>query len=106
VLTELGSDADAGLTTEEAQRRTARHGANEIASEPPTPAWRVFLAQFQNVLIALLLLAGAISLLLWFHEQETALPYDAMVIFAIVLFNGILGYLQESKAEHSVAAPW
>ncbi|MBK9470757.1 MAG: cation-translocating P-type ATPase [bacterium] len=104
VLTELGSDAARGLSTEEALLRAAKYGANEIASEPPTPAWRRFLAQFRNVLILLLITAGAISLALWFHERDTALPYDALVIFAIVLFNGILGYVQESRAERSVAA--
>ena len=104
VLTELGSDGVRGLTTEEARRRGAKHGANEIDTEPPTPAWRMFLAQFQNVLIVLLLVAGAISLALWFHERDTVLPYDAIVILAIVLTNGLLGYLQESRAERSVAA--
>ena len=104
MLAELGSDAARGLTTEEALLRAASTGANEIAAEPPIPAWRRFLAQFRNVLIVLLLIAGAISLALWFHERETTLPYDALVIFAIVLFNGILGYVQESRAERSVAA--
>jgi Ca2+-transporting ATPase len=104
VLTELGSDAARGLSTEEALLRAAKYGANEIAAELPVPAWRRFLAQFRSVLILLLITAGAISLALWFHERETTLPYDALVIFAIVLFNGILGYVQESRAERSVAA--
>ncbi|MDO9693203.1 MAG: cation-translocating P-type ATPase [Candidatus Latescibacteria bacterium] len=104
VLLELGSDAVRGLTTEEARRRGAEQGANEIAPEAPTPAWRLFLAQFQSVLIMLLLIAAAISLALWFLERDAAWPYDAIVIFAIVLFNGILGYLQEARAERSVAA--
>ncbi|MBK6735575.1 MAG: hypothetical protein IPG61_16165 [bacterium] len=64
----------------------------------------MFLAKFRNVRILLLITAGAISLALWFHERDTTLTYDALVIFAIVLFNGILGYFQESRAERSVAA--
>jgi len=104
VIAGLGSDATQGLTSEEARRRLAQNGANELQAETPIPAWRKFLAQFQDVLIMLLLIAAAISLLVWLYERDELLPYEALVIFAIVLFNGILGYVQEARAERSVAA--
>jgi Ca2+-transporting ATPase len=62
------------------------------------------VAQFRSVLVLLLLVATAISLALWIHERDTALPYDALAILAIVLLNAALGYVQELRAESAVAA--
>jgi P-type Ca2+ transporter type 2C len=104
VLASLGSDGERGLAEVEARRRFARDGPNELASEPPVPAWRRFLGQFQSVLVLLLLAATAISLALWFVERDAALPYDAIAILAIVLLNATLGYVQEARAEQAVAA--
>ena len=100
----LGADPSRGLTGGEAQARLQRYGPNELESEPPVPAWRRFLAQFQDVLVILLLVATAISFALWLYERDSALPYEALVIFGIVLLNGILGYVQEARAEQAVAA--
>ena len=104
VVAALGSDAAHGLTTEEAQQRLVQYGPNELEAETPIPAWRKFLAQFQGVLIILLLIAAAISLVVWLVERDEALPIESLVIFAIVLLNGILGYVQEAQAERSVTA--
>ncbi|MFV9504666.1 MAG: cation-translocating P-type ATPase [Oscillochloridaceae bacterium umkhey_bin13] len=104
VLIEFESDAINGLATEDVRRRLAEHGPNMLQAEPPTPAWRRFVAQFQNVLIGLLLVAAMTSLALWAYEGAESVPYEALVIFAIVLFNGILGYVQEARADRSVAA--
>src|ERR671933_787790 len=104
VIAELGSDAARGLATEETQSRLARYGPNELAAETPMPAWRKFLVQFQDVLIVLLLIAASISLVMWLIERDEPVPYEALVIFAIVLLNGVLGYVQEARAERSVAA--
>ena len=75
LLAALGTDARRGLTAEEARARLERYGRNELASERPVPAWRKFLAQFQDVLVILLLIATAISMGLWLYERESALPY-------------------------------
>ena len=104
VLAALGSDGARGLAEVEARRRFARDGPNELTAEPPVPAWRRFLAQFQSILVLLLLAATAISLALWFVERETALPYDAIAIVAIVLLNAAMGFVQEARAEQAVAA--
>ena len=104
VIATLGSDATRGLTTEDARSRLAQYGPNELQAEPPIPVWRKFLAQFQDVWGVLLLIAAAISLVVWLIEGHEPVPYEALVIFAIVLFNGILGYVQEARAERSVAA--
>jgi Ca2+-transporting ATPase len=100
----LASDERQGLTDEEARSRLERFGRNELSAEKPVPAWRRFLAQFQDVLVILLLVATAISAGLWVYERDAALPYEALAIFAVVLLNATMGYLQESRAEAAVAA--
>ncbi len=104
VVSTLGSDAQRGLSDEEAARRIGEVGYNELETEPPVPAWRRFLAQFQDTLVILLLIATGVSVVLWFFERESALPYEGIAIFSIVLLNSILGYVQESRAEEAVAA--
>jgi P-type Ca2+ transporter type 2C len=104
VVRALATDARRGLTEEEARARLARHGPNVLASKPPVPAWRRFLAQFGDVLVILLLVATAVSAGLWAAERETALPYEALAILAVVLLNAVMGFLQESRAEAAVAA--
>ncbi len=104
VLASLGSDARRGLSEEEAQARLERYGRNELTGDEPVPAWKKFLAQFQDVLVILLLIATAISAGLWLYERESALPYEAIAIFAVVLLNAVMGYIQESRAEEAVAA--
>jgi Ca2+-transporting ATPase len=104
VVAGLTSDAQRGLSTEEARARLERYGPNELEAERPVPAWRRFLAQFRDTLVILLVIATAISVGLWAYERDSALPYEGIAIFAIVLLNGILGYVQESRAERAVAA--
>ena len=55
-------------------------------------------------LVILLLVATAISAGLWAYERDAALPYEALAIFAIVLLNATMGYVQEARAEAAVAA--
>ena len=104
VVAALASDAARGLSEEEARGRLERYGRNELAGDKPEPAWKKFLAQFKDTLVILLLIATAISALLWLYERESVLPYEAITIFAVVLLNAIMGYVQESRAESAVAA--
>ena len=109
----LGVDPNTGLSQAEAERRLAQYGPNELASAPPVPKWKKFLAQFKDPLVYLLLAATGISLIAWFIEKANAapgaeggeiLPFDAIVIVLILIVNAVLGYIQESKAEEAVEA--
>ncbi len=104
VLAALGTDARHGLTQAESGRRLARYGANELDAATPRPEWRKFLDQFGDVLVLLLIAAAGISAAIWLHERATALPYEAIAIIAIVILNGVMGYIQEARAERAVAA--
>src|SRR5215510_13407550 len=104
VLAALNTDHRLGLSEVEARTRLQKYGPNELMAEKPVPVWRRFLAQFQNVLVVLLLIATAVSAGLWVYERDAALPYEAMAIFAVVLLNAIMGYIQGSRAEQALAA--
>ncbi|MDQ1254033.1 MAG: P-type Ca2+ transporter type [Euryarchaeota archaeon] len=104
VLAAFGTDARTGLSEKEAKERLIRYGKNELIAEKPVPAWRKFLAQFQDVLVILLLIATLISAGLWLYERDTELPYEAIAIFAVVLLNAVMGYVQQARAEEAMAA--
>jgi Ca2+-transporting ATPase len=106
VVAGLGSDVSRGLSQAQALERLERHGPNRLKSAPETPWWERLLEQFRNFLVIILLVATVISMVEWLLQEprETALPYEAIVILAIVVFNAMLGYFQESRAERSVRA--
>jgi Ca2+-transporting ATPase len=106
VVAALGSDAARGLSSDEARRRLVQYGPNRLKSAPETPWWRRLLEQFQSFLVIILLVATVISMAEWLLQdpRETALPYEAIVIMAIVILNALLGFIQESRAERSVRA--
>ena len=93
----LGTHLTTGLTTDEAIRRRSHFGSNQLTPPPPASPWLKFLQQFNQPLLYILLLAGLISLFL----QEWV---DAGVIFAVVVINAVIGYVQEAKAEEAMAA--
>ena len=101
VLQALGADATHGLSSQEAERRLAEHGPNELRG---VATWRRMLAQFQDPLVYLLLAAIAIALGAWAIEGFEGWPLDALVIAAVVLVNGLLGYAQQARAADAVAA--
>ncbi|PTM42751.1 cation-translocating P-type ATPase [Bosea sp. 124] len=104
VAATLGVEPERGLSAMEARARLDHYGRNELTAEAPTPGWRKFLAQFTDMLVMLLIAAALISALQWFLERDSALPYEAIAIIAIVLLNAVMGYLQQARAEQAVAA--
>src|SRR5262245_60442832 len=86
-----------GLASDEAGRRLAAHGPNELQALSTQSAWHTLFAQFQNALILILLSATIISGFLG-HTLE------AVVITIIVLFAVLLGFIQEYRAGRALEA--
>ncbi|GIW86369.1 MAG: calcium-transporting P-type ATPase, PMR1-type [Isosphaeraceae bacterium] len=86
-----------GLRSQQVAMLRDGYGVNALAEAPPIPIWRKFVAQFNDLVIWILIVAAIISGLLgeW--------P-DAIAILAIVLLNGLLGFFQEERAEEALAA--
>jgi len=88
-LTQLQSSLD-GLTNEEAARRLAECGPNELTVAPRISPWRLLLEQFKNGLIVILLVAAALSAFL-------GLGVEAIAIAVIALFNVLLRFIQKYR---------
>jgi magnesium-transporting ATPase (P-type) len=99
-----GTDPARGLTDAEAARRLAAEGPNALRPAPPVPVWRRMLAQFEDPLVYLLLGAVAVAVAAWLVEGRIGWPIDAIAITLIVVLNAGLGFLQQARAEHAVAA--
>ncbi|MFG6160050.1 HAD-IC family P-type ATPase [Halomonas sp. 1390] len=84
-----------GLSEHEARARLGRHGPNRLQQGQGRPAWRRLLAQFNNLLMLILLVAAAASLALG-HAL------DAIAIAGVVLIIALIGFLQEGKAEQAL----
>jgi P-type Ca2+ transporter type 2C len=100
----LGTDLERGLGSEEAARRFAEDGPNEVRAAQRSSVWYRLLSQFQDPLIYLLLTAILVATIAWFIEGLIGWPVDAIVIAIIVVLNAVLGFVQEAKAENAVAA--
>jgi P-type Ca2+ transporter type 2C len=91
VLKKLGS-SEAGLTEDEVQKRFAKYGKNILRKYKTKNKFMIFLSQLNSLLVYILILAVVISALIG-HIV------DAVVIGAIIILNGIIGFIQEYKAE-------
>lgn len=89
--------SDRGLAAAEAARRLGTYGTNELKESRTIDPWRLFLGQFQSLIVWILIVAGVIAGLLgeWI---------DAGAILAIVVLNAIIGFYQEFNAEKAIAA--
>jgi Ca2+-transporting ATPase len=79
-----------GLSEKEAEKRLHKFGLNKLPEEKPIPKIKIFFGQFKSPLIYILFIAGLITLVL----QDWT---DAVVIFAAVFLNSLVGYFQENK---------
>jgi Ca2+-transporting ATPase len=93
----LEADPRAGLTDDVAAERLAAHGPNELVERAGRPTWRLFLDQFTSPMILVLIGAAVVTALIG-HTKDT------IVILAIVVFNGIVGFVQEYRAEEAMEA--
>lgn len=86
---------DTGLTSQEVAQRKEKYGVNEIIGEKPKNAFMIFLEQFKDLLVIILIIAGIISAIS--GELESTL-----VIFVVITINAILGTIQTIKAQKSL----
>lgn len=86
-----------GLTAEEAQKRLAQYGLNEIKEAEQVSPLKIFLSQFNSLIVWILITAMAISAML---GEVT----DAIVIGVILVANAVIGFVQEYKAERAIEA--
>ncbi|MES2756015.1 MAG: HAD-IC family P-type ATPase [Pseudomonadota bacterium] len=93
----LGSDAQAGLSSQDVARRIGEHGQNALPEPSQRSLLIVLLRQFQSPLIYILFIAAALA-------AATAHWGDAAVILGVVLANALIGTFQEGRAERSMAA--
>ncbi len=98
----LKSDRQAGLTTQEAAKRLEQYGPNELEEAPGRSTLAIIWDQFKNIMLLMLILVAIVSAALDLRAGQ--FPKDAIAISAIVILNGILGYVQESRAEKALAA--
>ena len=91
-----------GLTTADSARRLADTGPNRIELAAGRSNLQILWDQFSNVMLIMLLAVAAVSAAVSVHQQE--FPKDAIAILVIVVLNGLLGYLQESKAQQALLA--
>jgi Ca2+-transporting ATPase len=97
VIDRWHSDARRGLSAEDAKQRLEEYGPNRLEEEGGIPAWRQFASQFSGFIILVLIGAAIVSGIL----QEWM---DAIAILVIVILNGILGFVQEYRAERALEA--
>jgi Ca2+-transporting ATPase len=95
ITKELDVNLEVGLSSEEAHRRLELHGSNELISGEKIPPYKMFLLQFKDFIVFLLLGATIVSLI--FGEY-----IEALIILVIVLLNGVLGFIQEFRAEEAL----
>jgi Ca2+-transporting ATPase len=96
-LTEMKSNAQTGLTEAEASQRLERFGRNTLPKGESASVFTIFLSQFKNLLVIVLIVAAVLSFVLGDIE-------DAIVILIIVILNAALGTYQEYQAEKALEA--
>jgi Ca2+-transporting ATPase len=97
VVKELNTDPHKGLTEGEVKSRLEKYGYNELKREEKISPFTLFVNQFKNILIIILLIATVLSALV-------GEPFDAALILVIVAFCAVLGFIQEYRAERALEA--
>lgn len=107
----LQSDRQVGLTSAQVEERQQQYGLNELQETGGRSAWAILFDQFKNIMLVMLIAVAIISGVLDFLDWQAGelktgdVPFkDTVAILAIVILNGVLGYVQESRAEKALAA--
>ena len=107
IYKELDTD-EKGLSESEAKERLAKYGENKIELETKISKWKIFINQFKNLPVILLIIAAIISIFLGSiskdAEKKQESLFDAILIVLILVANAIFGFWQEYRAEKSIEA--
>ena len=103
VLSALNTRGEQGLSPDEAARRLAENGRNELDKEEKTPLWIRFFEQMADPMVIMLIVAAAISALTGIIQGEPDVA-DVVIILFVVVVNSVLGVVQESKSEQALEA--
>ena len=103
VSKKLKTNINIGLSGEEAQKRFERYGPNNLKEKKKESIFVKFIKQFNDFMIITLIIAAIISAVVSKLNGE-ADYIDSIIIVAIVIFNAIMGLVQEQKAEKSLEA--
>ncbi len=94
------NSSECGLSKEEASERLHENGENTLKEKNRKGALKIFLSQFNNMMIILLLLVGIVSLVYSIVNNESII--ESIVIFGCVLVNAFMGFFQEMKSENAI----
>ena len=103
VLKRVKTDAKHGLITEEVRFRQQKYGKNKLQEKKKETILVKFIKQFNDFMIIILIIASILSAGISYLQGENDYV-DAIIIIAIVVFNAIMGVIQEAKAEKSIEA--
>ena len=95
VIKKLESDPENGLDSDEVKRRRREHGPNVLPEKDEITAFEIFIKQFKDFLILILFIAAGIA---FFADQIV----DTYIILTVILFNAIMGFIQEYRAEQAI----
>lgn len=99
----LKTSQNAGISTADAKVRLGKYGPNELEAGEKINPFKLFLSQFNDVLIIILIIAASISLGLSYVEEHGS-KTEALLIYGIVIAIAIIGFFNEYKAEKTVEA--
>ncbi len=102
-LTALKSNPTTGLSSDEIQKRISKYGSNELRASKGINPFTLFINQFKDALIIILIVAAAVSLGVSFLEENGSYK-ESLLIFGIVIAIALVGFFNEYKAERTVEA--
>ncbi len=102
IIEQFEVDTKKGLTTDQVRQRQEQYGLNQLRESKKKTLFMMFLDQFKDFLVIILIIAAAVSIIVGIIEGEGLI--DGIIIVAIVLINAFLGVNQEQKANNALAA--
>ena len=97
VLSHFGTNPEVGLNDKDVLENKEKYGSNEFITQKPKPALVLLFEQFNDPVIYILIAAAILTIVVG-H------PKDAIVIFAVVILNTLIGFFQERKAADAIKA--